>query len=126
MTYEDQMKSPKWQKKRLEILALSNFRCDECGDKKTQLHVHHIHYRRGHKIWEYSNDELRCLCSDCHTQNHKVQRDIIESLGLLELMTSQKCKEMVLGYIHGLIGPPDSNMTSSDYRNGYLAAENTL
>lgn len=66
MTYAEQLKSPKWQKKRLEILNRDNFTCISCGDKDTQLHVHHGAYLSGMKVWEYQNAMLHTLCRDCH------------------------------------------------------------
>ena len=30
-TYSDKLKSPKWQKKRLEVLNLRGFKCEKCG-----------------------------------------------------------------------------------------------
>jgi len=31
MTYAEQLKSPKWQKKRLNIMERDQFRCQDCG-----------------------------------------------------------------------------------------------
>ena len=33
MNYSEQLKSPKWQKKRLEIMQRDKFTCQLCGDK---------------------------------------------------------------------------------------------
>ena len=33
MTYSDKLKSPKWQKKRLEILSLKDFKCEVCNNE---------------------------------------------------------------------------------------------
>ncbi len=69
-TFKKQYESPKWQKKRLEVLELSNYTCEECGDKETQLHVHHVRYIKGRKVWEYHTDALQCLCKNCHQKRH--------------------------------------------------------
>lgn len=80
-SYSDQLKSPKWQKKRLEILQLHDFKCDECNDKETQLHVHHRFYIKGRKAWEYDNDVFQVLCEKCHSKVHeKKESQIIEKI----------------------------------------------
>lgn len=66
MTYSDKLKSPKWQKKRLEILQLFNFCCLHCGDKENELHVHHKYYLKGNDVWDYPVDCFTVLCKDCH------------------------------------------------------------
>lgn len=75
MKYAEQIKSPKWQKKRLEILKRDEFTCQECGNKELTLHVHHKHYNKGAKIWEYENWELTTLCEICHNIQHNEQKN---------------------------------------------------
>lgn len=65
-TYSEMLRNPLWQKKRLEILQRDNFTCILCGDKETELHIHHEEYIRGRKPWEYENDKLKTLCKHCH------------------------------------------------------------
>ena len=71
MTYQTQIKSPQWQKKRLEILNLRGFKCENCSCETEQLHVHHRFYIKGRKIYEYDNDVFQVLCEKCHTEIHK-------------------------------------------------------
>ena len=61
-TYAEQLLDPRWQKKRLEVLDYADFACEICGDDESTLHVHHKHYIRGRKVWEYDNEQLVCLC----------------------------------------------------------------
>ena len=56
-TYSDKLKSPKWQKKRLEILQRDNFTCFNCGDTERTLHVHHESYIKGKEPWDYTKEE---------------------------------------------------------------------
>lgn len=72
-TYSDKLKSPKWQKKRLEIMQRDKFTCKLCGDTETQLHVHHKEYINGNDPWEYDNKYLITLCEDCHTEIEKLK-----------------------------------------------------
>ena len=66
MTYQDQIKSPKWQKKRLEILERDDFTCQSCGMNDVQLHVHHLAYHKDKMIWEYPDELLTTQCENCH------------------------------------------------------------
>lgn len=66
MNYSEKLKSPKWQKKRLEILNRDNFKCCLCGDEKTELHVHHLKYT-GANPENAPNKDLETLCKDCHS-----------------------------------------------------------
>jgi len=75
MTYAEQLKSPKWQKKRLEILERDKFTCRICGDKEKELHVHHRIYKKNLKMWEYEDYILLTLCSDCHESMHSAYID---------------------------------------------------
>lgn len=66
-TYSEVLKSPLWQRKRLEILSRDSFTCQLCQDTETELHVHHKKYTKGHKPWEYPNDNFTTFCIHCHT-----------------------------------------------------------
>lgn len=66
MNYQDQLKDPRWQKKRLEILQRDNFTCRICNSDKKTLHIHHTIYFKDKKAWEYHNFQLLTLCEDCH------------------------------------------------------------
>lgn len=72
MDYREQIKSPKWQKRRLEILQRDDFTCQICGNKDKTLHVHHATYIPDRSIWEYPDEMLITLCEDCHEIEHKL------------------------------------------------------
>lgn len=69
-SYKEQLKSPKWQKRRLEIMNRDNFTCQICGAKDKQLHVHHTTYIPGCDIWDYFDNHLITVCEECHTREH--------------------------------------------------------
>lgn len=71
MKYAEQLKHPKWQRRRLEIMSRAGFACEQCGDTESTLHVHHKAYRDGAMAWEYLDEELVCLCEDCHERQHE-------------------------------------------------------
>lgn len=66
--YAEKLKDPRWQKKRLEIMKIDGFKCRECGDSKSTLHVHHAYYVSGREPWEYPNGTLATLCENCHSE----------------------------------------------------------
>lgn len=66
MTYAEKLRSPKWQKRRLEIMERDRFSCQICSDTETTLNVHHLIYRQNADPWEYGDDELITLCEPCH------------------------------------------------------------
>jgi hypothetical protein len=94
--YSDQYKDPRWQKKRLEILERDGFTCCRCGDKDSQLHVHHIRYIRGKKVWDYDNKMLLTLCSDCHEVTHLFMDHFNESMDDAVISTIKNGESMDL------------------------------
>lgn len=105
-TYFELLKDPRWQKKRLEILERDNFRCKECGNDNSELHVHHKVYIRNRYPWDYHHLFLVTLCDDCHKKAHKRLTMISEKIGfmtndqlyftvdiinMLQLSTPQEC-----------------------------------
>jgi hypothetical protein len=76
-SYAELLKDPRWQRKRLEVLEKNDFQCQSCGDKTTQLHVHHGCYLRGRRPWEYEDQFYHVLCDSCHQLAHK-KKDILD------------------------------------------------
>lgn len=64
MTYSEQLRDPRWQKKRLEILSRDKWACTLCGDTETTLHVHHKKYTGN--AWDADNGLLITYCEPCH------------------------------------------------------------
>jgi hypothetical protein len=81
--YWQKLQDPRWQRKRLEIMERAQFACEECGETKSQLHIHHRLYRKGAEPWEYENGVLLCLCTDCHKRLHKWKQAFDEDLLLI-------------------------------------------
>lgn len=72
MTYQEKLKDPKWQKKRLEILERDDWTCQQCCDSESTLHVHHRYYVKCDP-WEYANEALITLCDVCHFNEEKIR-----------------------------------------------------
>lgn len=84
-TYQEQLRDPRWQKKRLEILNRAEFKCEDCGDDKITLEVHHVTYEKGRLAWEYPNENFKALCEKHHKERAFVEKKIL--LALCDLNT---------------------------------------
>jgi len=73
--YSDLLKSPKWQKKRLEIMSRDKFTCKKCGDTESQLHVHHKEYIDGNDPWDYPDNLLITICYHCHFEIEETKKE---------------------------------------------------
>jgi hypothetical protein len=64
--YKDRLLDPRWQRCKNDALVRSDYTCQECGATHRTLHVHHVWYRKNALPWEYSDNELKVLCDQCH------------------------------------------------------------
>lgn len=67
--YSELLRSPKWQRKRLEIMQRDNWKCKSCNDDLKELHVHHLRYTVDNP-WEEIDENLITLCDSCHKAIH--------------------------------------------------------
>lgn len=82
MDFQKQIKHPKWQQKRLEILERDEYMCQNCHTQEETLHVHHFFYKPKTLLWEYDESSLITLCSDCHNEWHCLNDEIKEFLSV--------------------------------------------
>lgn len=95
-TYREKLLDPRWQRRRLEVLQRTDFRCAHCDSSEKTLHVHHLRYIRGHDPWEYSDEDLRPLCEECHAEWHELRARLDESLARIW------DHELVIGFVEGI------------------------
>jgi hypothetical protein len=95
-TYWEKLRDPRWQRKRLEIMNRAGFKCEECGNDKETLNVHHLIYHKSFDPWDYSSSELKCLCERCHEVWHKLKD--ISSFLLRDLPTESIREFLGAGY----------------------------
>jgi hypothetical protein len=81
--YEEKLRHPKWQRRRLEIMELAGWQCEICGDTEEEFHIHHTGYS-GREPWDSPDEELWCLCTTCHTLSHLKEEKIVAFLGSRE------------------------------------------
>ena len=60
-TYRRQLRDPRWQRKRLEVMARDRWKCRHCGTREKTLHVHHLAYTPG-PPWHIPLRLLLTLC----------------------------------------------------------------
>jgi hypothetical protein len=93
-------RDPRWQRKRLAVMEAAGFACEQCGTTDKTLNVHHRHYTKGAKPWEYADDELRCLCERCHEYRTRCDAELRKLSGMLAGGIEF---DRVLFYIAGLL-----------------------
>lgn len=73
-TYEELLKDPRWQKRRLKTFERDGWKCTQCGNSTQELHAHHTLYITGRDPWDYPEDAIKTLCDDCHGKAHNVKK----------------------------------------------------
>ncbi len=81
-TYYEQLKDPRWQRKRLEILNRDNFTCQNCGDNDRELHVHHCKY--GKTPLDIDDEFLITYCFECHSYIEQHINIVKNNISLLQ------------------------------------------
>jgi len=71
--YTQLLRHSRWQAKRQRILLRSGGRCEECGDERQSLDVHHCYYRFGRLPWQYPDGAFLGLCRNCHAKRGKAE-----------------------------------------------------
>ena len=88
-TYTEQLRDPRWQKRRLQILLRDNFQCRKCGSHDKTLSVHHGEYNGA--PWETPADKLVTLCDECHPEGAVSIQVVLQDLMGKILPTYHEC-----------------------------------
>ncbi len=94
ISYDKQLKDPRWQKKRLHVFEKAGWKCTECGDAKSELHVHHKRYLRGKYAWEHPFKHLVALCAKCHTAKHPKKEEQLSEPAGERVIAASKFREI--------------------------------
>ena len=70
--YKDQLKDKRWKKLANKIRKRDNYTCQKCGSHE-HLQVHHKKYIKNRLAWEYDEENLITLCSECHKKVHHLK-----------------------------------------------------
>jgi hypothetical protein len=101
LTYQEKLKDPRWQKKRLLIFTRDNWTCQSCGSSEKTLHIHHLKYLPNAEPWEYEDCYLITYCDTCHETEHLIGEQIRDIL--IELIDANKIFIKPLAQINNLI-----------------------
>ena len=95
MSYSEKLKDPRWQKKRLEIFTRDDWTCVICGDKTTNLQVHHCVYRKLDP-WDYPDFLYQTLCANCHQERQELTDKAVDALriSLMKIPTERLLKSV--------------------------------
>lgn len=99
VSYWEKLKDPRWQRRRLEVMERDGFRCRDCSDAESPLHVHHCYYVKGVEPWDYPDDCCKTLCEKCHDHRHEMRAEMDRLLSLL----GRESLEQMLGYVKGWV-----------------------
>lgn len=94
---DDPFKSPRWLKKRSEILERDGG-CTNCGAKDVPLDVHHCRFTVDRAPWDTPDDLLETMCFPCLQQFSAQKARIVKMLDSVE--TSDLLR--LIGYLEGL------------------------
>ena len=97
-SYQELLRHPKWQRKRLEIMQRADFKCERCGAEDSMLAIHHSYYEKGCSPWEYPDSSLHCLCEKCHDFAHSLTTALNKKMAVLSMIQ----RETLLGYVIGI------------------------
>lgn len=133
-SYYEQLKDPRWQKKRLEIMNRANFKCEECENSENMLSVHHGYYDNSLMLWEYDNDTLHCLCPECHEMAHAFRSSIYENIAKLSVIElehlmvtlndNSENREIIEKVIKEIIRPPCEGITKNNWQKLIAKSKN--
>jgi hypothetical protein len=119
--YWEKLKDPRWQRKRLEVLDQSDFTCEKCESTEDTLHVHHKAYRKGAEPWEYANEELICLCDNCHIDEHEIDDQIDDLIGKFK-RTQFNDKPFLIGLLKAITSEWTEDFNINSYKEAAGAA----
>lgn len=119
-TYWEKLKDPRWQKKRLEILSLHEFACQDCGSTEDTLHVHHPYYEKNKEPWDYDEDVLMCVCENCHQSAHQEENLFNEYVNKVKSGGSGRNLMFYAGLLAGFShdGPFDLEVINYEFAEG--------
>lgn len=92
LKYDQLLRDPRWQKKRLLILQRDNFTCVLCEDCRTTLAVHHEKYKGN--PWDIEDKHLKTVCIHCHAVIHALPKHNIIDVHK-RFSINSKCFEIV-------------------------------
>lgn len=72
LPYSEYLKTPLWKLTAWYVKKRAKFKCRLCNSSEN-LHTHHSTYKRKGYEYDYWNEDLICICNDCHKNHHRVE-----------------------------------------------------
>lgn len=70
-TYAEKLLDPRWQQLRLRVFERDRWTCRCCGSKDKTLNAHHpVYHPLAEGPWDYDDESIITLCSECHSDEH--------------------------------------------------------
>lgn len=114
MSYWDQLRDPRWQKKSAEVKQAAGWRCEDCGAKDKQLSAHHSAYISGTPVWQYDGSLLMCLCDDCHKWRQSCEDAFRVHLGhITRFLTPTELEQEVWEILDAVVSRRNERMAAS-------------
>lgn len=110
-------RDPRWQRKRLELCAAANWACQMCDARDKELQIHHGCYESDKAPWEYDDETLHVVCSDCHEQMDYFRKWLVHFAGHCSFL--QQCQ--LAGYLLAMLRlwKEEPDTLGDDLRRGY-------
>jgi hypothetical protein len=106
-TYVEKLKDPRWQKKRLEVLAAHDWTCSFCSSTVKSLQVHHGCYLPRTDPWDYPENLLHVVCEDCHPVIQAKTNEIFFLIGMLGPCQIDSVLSVVKQWFHPIDNRPE-------------------
>ena len=67
--YKEQLSDKRWKAFRVFVFVVRGKECEMCK-AKSKLQIHHLHYIKDAKAWEYTCNDVMVVCDACHKKLH--------------------------------------------------------
>jgi hypothetical protein len=78
--YKDYLQSPHWLKVSRDIIEARGRKCENCGEERGEINVHHLNY--DHLNGE-TDEDLQVLCRACHDRVHRRKPELAKEPDLI-------------------------------------------
>ena len=96
LTYKQQLQTPEWKEKAMQIKKENGWKCQHCGKAQgnVDLTVHHTYYLSHQPMWKHPRCLLLCLCHGCHMERAKFEEVIY--INIADWMQNKSNQELSL------------------------------
>ena len=85
--YLEYLNSKEWLDIRIDLLSIRGKRCENCGNDKCILDIHHLTYKN---IFNEEPEDLIILCRKCHKKEHSKKKELTLAQKVLKKKNRKK------------------------------------